>query len=81
MGSHKEIIQHLYKHKEATKKQLYENSTYSYYCNWEGNFQKVLSTMLKNRIIKKSGKFHYILSDGKKINLKQSKSENQINLF
>jgi hypothetical protein len=63
MGNQIEIIRYLYKVKEATKKELYENSTYSYYCNWEGNFQKVLSRLIKNGIIKKSGKFHYCLNN------------------
>lgn len=81
MGKQDEIIKYLLEHKEATKEDLYKNSSYSYYLNWRKHFGVVLSRMVKNGQLEKVNHFTFKLSDKKIKGTKQEENEKQLKIF
>ena len=78
MGNQTEIIQTLFKHGECTKLFLYQNSTYSYYHNWEKHFGGVLSRLVKNGTIERVKRGVYRLAKTNTIEVPEN--PNQIKL-
>ena len=82
MSKNKAILNHLRKVESATLSELYNISDYSYYCNWESNFGKVMSRLVKSGFVVRIKPGLFKLAES---NPPQSKSipeiENQVNLF
>lgn len=79
MASQTKIIQHLAKVETATKAELYQNSSYSYYHNWQKHFGDVLSRMVKNGSIERVKNGVYKLKSSGLKNIE--KDPNQLEIF
>ena len=81
MNKRDDILNHLRSHESATLEELYKNSRYSYYCNWQSNFSKVMSALVKQGLVERIKPGVFKLGKSKKITPKPATISNQQSLF
>ncbi len=81
MNKRDDILNHLHKHESATLEELYKISRYSYYCNWQSNFGKVMSTLVKQGLVERIKPGLFKIGKYKKITPKTVTNPDQFSLF
>ena len=81
MNKRDDILNYLQSHESATLEELYKNSRYSYYCNWQSNFGKVMSALVKQGLVERIKPGLFKLGTSKKITSKIVTNPDQTSLF
>lgn len=81
MNKRDDILNHLRSHESATLEELYANSRYSYYCNWQSNFGKVMSALVKSGLVERIKPGVFKLGTSKKNTPKTVTNPDQPSLF
>lgn len=83
MDKQSEVLKYLLSKEVATKKEIYENVSFSYYHNWQKHLGDVLSRMVKNGKIErvKPGVFKAVRGGSPKPTDKENPDQLKLDFF